>query len=182
MHNKRQVVIMKTLILKAVVLGIGILLGVTLVARGEEISKEQLKGLDEQVQEIKSDVLSIAAELNQLEEKLLYPSQTQVAVFVSLAAGEKFRLDSIDLQLGDKTVAHHLYTFKELEALRKGGVQRLYTGNVRTGAYPLQVSFNGQSEGGNEFQQLGSYRLQKDVGPGIVEITLARQSITFADR
>src|SRR5574340_524314 len=55
--------------------------------------KEQNKGLDEQVQDIKTDVLSIAAELNQLEEKLLYPSDTQVAIFVSVAKGEKFRLD-----------------------------------------------------------------------------------------
>jgi len=173
---------MKTFILKAIVLGLGLLLGVTLAARGEEISKEQLKGLDEQVQEIKSDVLSIAAELNQLEEKLLYPSQTQVAVFVSLAADEKFRLDSIDLQLGDKQVAHHLYSYKELEALRKGGVQCLYTGNIRTGAHPLQVQVYGKSEGGENFHQAQSYTVQKDVGPKIVEITLARQSISFKDQ
>jgi len=173
---------MKRIISKVIILGIGILLGFSFAAHGEEVSKEQLKGLDEQVQEIKSDVLSIAAELNQLEEKLLYPSQTQVAMFVSLADGEKFRLDSIDLQLGGKKVAHHLYSYKELEALRKGGVQRLYTGNIRTGAHPLQVSFNGKSEGGSDFEQSATYSVQKGVGPKIVEITLARQSITFSDR
>ena len=167
---------------KAFVLGVGILLGVSLAAQGEEVSKEQLKGLDEQVQEIKGDVLAIAAELNLLEEKLLYPSQTQIAVFVSLADGEAFRLDSVDLKLGDKEVAHHLYSFKELEALRLGGVQRLFTGNVRTGAHQLHVSFNGKSAEGNEFQQTNSYRVEKGVGPKIVEITLARQSIHFADR
>ena len=85
------------------------------------------------------DVLSIAAELNQLEEKLLYPSNTQIAVFVSLAEGETFRLDSVEIQLDDKAVAHHLYTFKELEALQKGGVQRIYTGNFRSGEHDLQV-------------------------------------------
>jgi hypothetical protein len=171
-----------TTLSKAIVLGVGILLGVALAARGEEVSKEQLKGLDEQVQEIKGDVLAIAAELNLLEEKLLYPSQTQVAVFISLAKGEKFRLDSVDLQLGDKTVAHHLYSYKELEALRMGGVQRLFIGNIRTGAHPLQVSFNGKSEGGDEFQRTDSYRVEKGVGPKIVKITLAQQSISFEDR
>ena len=100
------------------------------ITYGEEISREQIKGLDEQVQEIKSDVLGIAAELNQLEEKLLYPSNTQVAVFVSLASGETFRLDSVEIQLDGKPVAYHLYTFKELEALKRGGVQRIYTGIV----------------------------------------------------
>jgi len=167
---------------KAIALGVGILLGTSVAARGEEVSTEQLKGLDEQVQEIKSDVLAIAAELSLLEEKLLYPSQTEVAVFVSLADGETFRLDSVDLTLGEKEVAHHLYSYKELEALRMGGVQRLFTGNIRTGSHPLQVSFSGKSEGGDAFQWTDSYQVEKGVGPKIVEITLARQSITFKDR
>jgi hypothetical protein len=179
--NRRQVEMMTTL-LKAIVLGVGVLLGASAAARGEEVSREQLKGLDEQVQEIKGDVLAIAAELNLLEEKLLYPSQTQVAVFVSLADGEAFRLDSVDLRLGEKEVAHHLYSYKELEALRLGGVQRLYTGNLGTGAHHLQVSFKGKSAGGDEFQRTDTYRVEKGVGPKIVKVTLARQSITFDDR
>ena len=93
---------------KAIVLCVGILMGASLAAHGEEAPTGQLKGLDEQIQEIKGDVLAIAAELALLEEKLLYPSQTQVAVFVSLAEGETFRLDSVDLKLGEKEVAHHL--------------------------------------------------------------------------
>jgi hypothetical protein len=173
---------MMTTPLKAIVLGVGILLGIGQAARGEEVSKEQLKGLDEQVQEIKSDVLAIAAELNLLEEKLLYPSETQVTVFITLAGGEALRLDSVDLRLGDRNVAHHLYSYKELEALRMGGVQRLFTGNIRTGSHPLQVSFHGKSEGGDEFQRTDTHRVEKGVGPKIVTITLARQSITFEDR
>ena len=90
---------------------------------GRKCPGNSSRGLDEQVQEIKSDVLAIAAELNQLEERLLFPSNTQVAVFVSLADGETFRLDSVQIQLDGKPVAHHIYTFKELEALQKGGVQ-----------------------------------------------------------
>ena len=167
---------------RAIVLGAGILLGASLAAHGEGVSAEQLKGLDEQIQEIKGDVLAIATELDLLEEKLLYPSQTQVAVFVSLAEGETFRLDSVDLKLGEEDVAHHLYSYKELEALRMGGVQRLFSGNLRTGDHQLQVSFSGKSEGGEAIQRTDSYRVEKGVGPKMVSITLARQSITFEDR
>jgi len=156
-------------------------------ALAEEVSKEQLKGLDEQVQEIKSDVLGIAAELNQLEEKLLYPSNTQVAVFVSLADDREFRLDSVDIQLDDKAVAHHIYSFKELEALRRGGVQRIHTGNIRTGEHDLQVTLAGKSAGGADFLKMGSFKFKKDVGPKIVEIMLAgpgsaNEPITLKDR
>jgi hypothetical protein len=165
----------------------GFILGISLLvlstaAYGQEISKEQIKGLDEQVQEIKSDVLVIAAELNQLEEKLLYPSNTQVAVFVSLAGGETFRLDSVEIHLDGEPVAHHLYTFKELEALRKGGVQRIYTGNVRTGAHDLQILVLGKTEGGSDFEKSARFSVEKDVGPKIVEVSLAAQDIGLKDR
>jgi len=90
----------------------------------EEVSREQIKGLDEQVQDIKTDVLAISTDLLQLEEKLIYPSSTQVSLFVSLAAGQKFRLDAMEIKIDGKEATHHLYTFKELEALQKGGVQR----------------------------------------------------------
>lgn len=86
------------------------------------MDRQQMRGLDEQVQDVKSDVLSIAAELNQLEEKLLYPSGTQVAVFVALAKGDQMRLDAVRIQIDGQLVAHYIYSAKELEALRKGGV------------------------------------------------------------
>ena len=168
-------------VLRMITLGILTLLVVNVSAYAEEVSKEQIKGLDEQVQEIKSDVLGIAAELSRLEEKLLYPSHTQLAVFVSLADGETFRLDSVEIQLGGKPVAHHLYTFKELEALRKGGVQRIHTGNIRTGEHEMQVTLIGKSKGGGDFRKTESFTIHKDVGPEIVEITLANHGITLKD-
>jgi hypothetical protein len=165
-------------ILRAFILWSAVLM-VSFTAYAGEVSREQIKGLDEQVQEINSDVLGIAAELNQLEEKLLYPSDTQAAVFVSLSSGETFRLDSIELQLDGKPVAHHLYSFKELEALQKGAVQRLYTGNVRSGEHELQVVVIGKTGGGADFQKSESFKVNKDVGPKIVEISLAAQSIAL---
>src|SRR5262245_38151507 len=95
-------------------------------ASAEPSAKQQMQSLDEQVQEIKSDVLGIATELDRLEERLLFPSNTQVAVFVSLKHGETLRLDSVAIQIDGEPVARHIYSFKELEALQKGGVQRIY--------------------------------------------------------
>jgi hypothetical protein len=152
----------------------------------EEVSKEQIKGLDEQVQEIKTDALGIAAELNRLEEKLLYPSNTQVSLFISLAPGTKFRLDAVEIQIDGKPVTRYLYALKELEALQGGGVQRIYTGNIRKGEHDLQVSVSGKSTGGGELHQTASFKLNKDVAPKLVGITLstpgsASPSISFKD-
>ena len=139
-------------------------------------SREQMQSLDEQVQEIKSDVLGIAAELSRLEEKLLYPSNTQIALFVSLAGGETFRLDSVRIQIDGELVAHHIYSFKELEALKKGGVQRIYTGNIATGEHQLEVSVAGQLPGGTDFGGTESFGFSKDVEPKLVGITLAARA------
>ena len=141
----------------------------------ESDSKEQMQSLDEQVQEIKSDVLSIAVELGLLEEKLLYPSNTQVSLFVSIAEGEAFRLDSVQIQIDGEPVARHIYSFKELEALRKGGVQRIYTGNVPTGEHRLEVSVSGELPGGRDLSGTESFSFIKDVEPKLVGITLAGQ-------
>lgn len=148
-------------------------LGARMATAAEEISREQIKGLDEQVQEIKSDVLGIAAELARLEEKLLYPSDTQVSLFVSLPKGAKFRLDAVEIQMDGKPVAHHLYSYKELEALQQGGVQRIYTGNIKKGDHELRVNALGKSESGAEYRQTGSFTVSKDVGPKLVGITVA---------
>jgi hypothetical protein len=152
------------------------------VVSGKDMTREQLKGLDEQIQEIKSDVLAIATELNQLEEKLLYPSNTEMAIFMAVAEGEKFRLDSVEIQVDGKPVAYHLYSFKELEALQKGGVQRVYTGNVKTGAHDLQVSFKGKSKMGGDIEHSQSFKVNKRPRPAFVEITLTQSDITLNDR
>ncbi|MBW2274086.1 MAG: hypothetical protein JRG96_12500 [Deltaproteobacteria bacterium] len=131
-----------------------------------------MQSLDEQVQEIKSDVLGIAAELSLLEERLLYPSNTQVAVFVALSEGEGSRLDSVQIQLDGEPVAHHIYSFKELEALQKGGVQRIYTGNVSTGEHRLEVSVAGKRSNGSDFGESESFSFSKDVEPKLIGITL----------
>jgi hypothetical protein len=145
----------------------------------EATSKEQMQSLDTQVQEIKSDVLSIAAELSRLEEKLLYPSNTQVSVFVSLAEGEPLSLDWVRIGIDGEPVAHHIYAFKELEALQKGGVQRIYTGNVPTGEHQLEVSVAGKLPGGSELDRTRSFSFRKEVEPKLVGITLSGQGTSI---
>ncbi len=147
-------------------------------AMAEELSASEMQSLDGQVQEIKSDVLSIAADLNGLEERLLYPSNTHVAVFVDLAEGEEFRLDSVQIQINGDLVAHHIYSFKELEALQKGGVQRIYTGNIPTGEHELQVSVAGKHGSGKDFSSAESFRFSKQVEPKLVGITLGEPGLT----
>ena len=155
-------------------------------AHAAEVTKEQIKGLDEQVQDIKKDVLELTSELTRLEEKLLFPSNTQVSLFVSFKGDEGFILDSMQVKMDDKIVAQHLYTHKEVEALREGGVQRIYTGNYKTGDHKLVVTFNGRTKSGTEYQRSDNFTVTKAVGPKFVEIQItgnsaSDQTLTFKD-
>jgi len=158
----------------------------TFSAVAEDVSRDQIKGIDEQVQDVKKDVLSLTSELSRLEEKLLFPSNSQVSLFVSMNKDDDFRLDSIQLKLDEKIVAQHLYTFRELEALQQGGVQRLYTGNIKTGEHALVVSYIGKAPAGGDYKRSASYTVVKEVGPKFVEIKVAgpdavEQDIKFRD-
>jgi hypothetical protein len=144
----------------------------------QQNDQQQMRDLDEQVQKIKSDILDLSKELSRLEEKLLYPSGTQVGIFIALAKGDQMRLDAVRLQVDGQLVAHHIYSFKELEALRKGGVQRIYVGNVATGDHRLEVVVNGKLEGGADFSRSGNFTFRKEVKPKMVGLTLSGSEST----
>lgn len=149
-----------------------LLLTISTLVVAKDLSGDDMRSLDGQVQEIKSDVLDIASELNVLEERLLYPSNTQLSLFVQLVEGEAFRLDAVEINLNGELATHHIYSFKELEALRKGGVQRVYTGNVPTGSHQISITVMGKRENGDDFQQSGSFPFTKSVKPKALGITL----------
>ena len=158
-------------------LSVAIVLGWAALANAQDLSGADMRSLDGQVQEVKSDVLNIASELNNLEERLLYPSNTQISVFVALAEDEEFRLDAVQVTIDGELATHHIYSFKELEALQKGGVQRIYTGNIPTGDHQIGVSINGKLKNGNDFSESGSFTFSKGIKPKALGVTLAQPGL-----
>ena len=150
-------------------------------AGAEASYREQMKGLDEQVQEVKSDVLSIAAELARLEERLLYPSNTHLAVFIALAERDTLRLDAVQIQIDGQPVAHSIYSFKELEALQKGGVQRIYTGNVATGEHQIEVTIAGKLDTGKDYTRTEHFAFTKGIEPKLIGVTLGSAQLQLGD-
>src|ERR1700691_1950866 len=104
---------------------------------------DSTRSLDADLQTLKKNVTDLNRDLFVLEEELLFPANTQVAVFVSMDIGDFFALDSVTLRIDQKEVANYLYTPREVEALAKGGVQRLYLGNLKAGQHELVAIFSG---------------------------------------
>jgi len=142
----------------------------TEVAAGEPPA--DTRALDETVQDLKKDVVDLNRELFVLEEELLFPANTQVAVFVSMDIGEFFALDSLTLKIDNKEVANYLYTPREAEALLKGGVHRVYLGNLKVGEHQLVAFFNGKGPMERDYKRGANLKFEKGVGAKYLELKI----------
>jgi len=130
------------------------------------------RALDEQIQSLKKDVVDLNKDLFVLEEELLFPANTQVAVFVSMDVGEFFALDSLTLKIDNHDVSSYLYTPREVSALLKGGVQRLYVGNLKAGQHELLAFFNGKGVHDRDYRRAANLRFEKGVGAKYLELKI----------
>ena len=132
----------------------------------------ETRGLDQEIQDLKKDVVDLNKDLFILEEELLFPANTQVAVFLSVDVGQFFGLDSVQLKIDQKEVINYLYTPREVEALLKGGVQRLYLGNLKVGGHELVAFFNGKGPNQRAYKRGASLRFEKGVGAKYLELKI----------
>ncbi|MCG6969459.1 MAG: AraC family transcriptional regulator [Gammaproteobacteria bacterium] len=137
---------------------------------------DQAKTLDDKVQGLKKEVMELNRDLFILEEELLFPTSTQVAVFLSTDVGNFFRLDSVELKMDDKVVQNYLYTQQEVEALSRGGVQKLWVGNVKKGKRELVAIFRGPGPNGREYKRGTSFVFEKGSGTKYIELKITDKS------
>jgi len=128
--------------------------------------------LDARIQEVKGDVIRLNRDLLVLEEELLFPANTQVALFVSMDVGKLFQLESVQIKLDDKLVTNYLYTPQEVLALHRGGVQRVYLGNLRAGAHELVAFFTGQGPHERDYKRGATVKFDKGTEPKYIELRI----------
>ncbi len=129
-------------------------------------------GLDSRVQDVKSDVIKLNRDQLVLEEELLFPASTQVALFVSMDVGKLFSLESVQIKLDDKMIAEYLYTPAEVAALHRGGVQRVYVGNLKTGAHEITAFFTGQGPHTRDYKRATTLKFDKGAEPKYIELRI----------
>jgi hypothetical protein len=135
--------------------------------------------LGSQMEGIKRDLVELKRDLVVLEEDLLYPASSQVAVFLSMDVGEFFALDSVTLKLNGKDVTHYLYTEKQADALFRGGVQRLFVGNVKQGENQLTAFFTGKGPEGRDYRRATTVTFEKSFEPSYVELKISDSTAKY---
>ncbi|HRP35346.1 MAG TPA: AraC family transcriptional regulator, partial [Gammaproteobacteria bacterium] len=127
---------------------------------------------DEELRALKQELVALNRDLFLLEEELLFPASTQVAVYLSLDVGKYFALDAVELSIDDQRVAKYLYTEREIDALHRGGVHRLYVGNLKSGRHELVAVLTGRGPQGREYRRATSLEFDKGLGPQQLELVL----------
>ncbi len=145
-------------------------------AEAAEDSKEQntvsadIDVLEPEIQALKEEIVELNTLLFKLQEDLLFPEDSSVVVFLSVEGDHYFQLDSVKLTLNDQMVASYLYTDREKKALKKGGIQRLYIGNVRSGEHHLVAIFNGEGPQQVDYKRAETFSFKKEKGPVFIKL------------
>lgn len=140
---------------------------------------EAFSTLDADIQDMKQLLLELNRDLFLLEEELLFPANTQVAVFVSMDVGNFFDLDSVQIKLDNKDVANYLYTTREVDALISGGVHQLFLGNLKAGEHELIAIFTGEGPHAQEYRRGASLVFEKGIGPKYIELTISDRELAL---
>ena len=135
--------------------------------------------LNKELQALKSQVLQLNRDLFILEEDLLFPANTQIAIFVSVDIGRFFELDSVEVKINEQDVAGFLYTARQRSALEQGGIQKLYLGNLKVGTHELTAIFIGLDNEGREVKRAAQYTFEKDEDAVMIELKLVDNTSNY---
>lgn len=156
-------------------LGGAMLITGLLLARGGVAAEATpaARSVDTEVQSLKDQVLDLNRELFLLEEELLFPASTQVAIYVSYDVGTFFALDAVKILVDDKEVANYLYTAREVDALQRGGVHRVWLGNLKVGKHVVSAFFNGKGPHDRDYRTGATLEVEKGVGAKYLELKIS---------
>ncbi len=136
------------------------------------------QSLNSQVQDLKQQVIELNRDLFILEEELLFPANTQIAIFVSMNVGEFFELDAVKVSLDKKVISNYLYTDKQVNALHRGGVQRLFVGNMKSGEHELVAVFTGSGPRDREYKRAVTLHFEKGNEAKNIELKIVDSNAT----
>lgn len=156
---------------------LGVLLSISLNLNAQQSEQTTDNSVAQQLQQLRQEVVALNRDLFVLEEDLLFPSSTQVVVYLSMDVGIYFNLDAVELRIDDKVVSYHLYTEKQIQALFKGGVQKLHIDNLAQGEHQLSAFFIGKGPQDREYKTATSLTFTKTAEAKSLELSIVDSSV-----
>ncbi|PIP81309.1 MAG: AraC family transcriptional regulator [Gammaproteobacteria bacterium CG22_combo_CG10-13_8_21_14_all_40_8] len=146
--------------------------GTALSAEPKSAPSDPRGNLTQQSDEIKEQLIQLNRDLFLLEEDLLQPASTRVAVYLSMDDGSLFDLESIKLKIDNKFVSSFLYTDKDLQSLKRGAIQPLFQGNFASGEHEVVVFVTGVGPHQRAYKKAVNLKFNKEQGEKALKIQL----------
>ena len=83
------------------------------------------------------------------------------------------------LKINGREVAHHLYTDKQVDALYRGGIQKLFVGNVKQGNNRVTAFFTGRGPSGRDYRRATTVEFEKSFEPAFVELAITDSTAKY---
>jgi len=128
--------------------------------------------IDEQIVEIKKEMVLLGREIKVLEDLFLYPPETKVSLYLSMDVGKLFILKSIDLIIDDELVAEYLYSGREESGLKKGAAHQIYIGNYMPGQYSLRLVMKGIGPHGRFYKRAVGKTFTKEERAKVMQVVI----------
>lgn len=138
--------------------------------------------LDDEIAALKAEVSAHSNEIFELEQKVLHPVDTRLAVFLTLANPDGLDLDSVELFVNGKPVATHHYSIRERSSLEQGGIQQLFTGNLANGSHELKAIITARAANDRFVRRESFHRFQKRPGALRLQVGLEAKAPDFEPR
>jgi len=124
-------------------------MSVILITLSLNVCANDKESIANKIQALKEQAVVLHKDLAQLEQDLIYPSTTQIAIYLAKRIDKALSLGSVKLSVDGTLVSTHVYTSEQNKALELGGMQRLYLGNLGVGdhvfSFEIKV-FNDKDE------------------------------------
>jgi hypothetical protein len=131
-------------------------------------------GLDEELERLNAEIASHSERVFALEQKVLHPANTRLAVFLTLQSRDALDLDSVELFVNGQPVASHLYSDRERASLERGGIQQLFTGNLENGEHELKTVITARSADDDFVRRESTHRFRKR--PGVLRLQMSLEA------
>ncbi|WP_338354904.1 AraC family transcriptional regulator [Marinobacter flavimaris] len=138
------------------------------------VSAVAANGLDEELERLSAEVASHSERVFALEQKVLHPANTRLAVFLTLQSRDALDLDSVELFVNGQPVASHLYSDRERTSLERGGIQQLFTGNLENGEHELKTVITARSADDDFVRRESTHKFRKR--PGVLRLQMSLEA------
>ncbi|WP_296983602.1 MULTISPECIES: hypothetical protein [unclassified Thalassolituus] len=128
------------------------------------------------ISDVKRSVLELNKDLYELEESLLSPSVMRAELYFSLNNGHYFDPLSVEVTAEGMKTVQHIYTERQIDALKMGAVQPLAEVNLGPGKHTVKAVVRGKDAAGQPRELIVEREVEKKDKPLLLEIVVADDS------